>query len=107
MIKSHQVIDVSRKEKIMDIRILLAKAKELIGKKQELRQKFIEVYIEGQKEDEELTEKRGDFRVTTRELDSELTDVIIEIAKGAKGLEEIRIDLQRLDIIDLQQEGPA
>lgn len=97
----------SREEKIRKIGILLSKAKGLISEQQELRQKFIEAYIEGQKEDEELSNKRGDFRVRTRHLEDDLIDVIIEIAKEAKGLEEVRIDLRRLDIIDLKNEGPA
>ena len=98
---------ISREEKIRNIRISLAKAKELISEQQELRQKFIEAYTEGQKEDEELSEKRGDFRVRTQQLEDDLIGVVIEIAKEAKGLEEVRIDLRRLDIIDLKNEGPA
>lgn len=106
MIENEQVIDVSKEEKIRKIRIFLSKAKGLISEQQELRQKFIEDYI-GDETDQKLVDLRMDLREKGKKLNSELTEVIIEIAKEAKGLEEVRIDLRRLDIIDLKKEGPA
>ena len=107
MVKSQQVIDVSsREEKIRKIRILISKAKGFISKQQEIMQKFIEDYV-GDETDERLVDLRVDLREKVEKLSSELVEVIIEIAKEAKGLEEVRIDLRRLDIIDLKKEGPA
>lgn len=94
-----------REEKIRNIRILLAKARNLVGEQQELRQKFVEAYIKGQKDKGWLSEKRGDFRIRMQDLENALINVIISIAKEARGLEEVRINLQDFDIIDQRTEG--
>lgn len=105
MIKSQQVNDMSsREEKIGKIRILLSKAKKLVSKQQELWQKFIEDYV-GDETDEKLVDLREDLRVKEKILGSELAEIIIEIAKKAKGLEGIKINIRDFNIVDTRAEA--